>query len=65
MQIENSTTINGRVVHKVESNKGVVVYQDDSDVMYVCHNGAVVYTLEVDPHFGEGGGGSIAIKKHK
>jgi len=65
MKIENSTVINNQVVHKIESHKGIVIYQDDNDVMYVCKDGAVVYTLDVDPCSGEGGGGSIDIVKIK
>ena len=63
MEIKNSTVINNQVVYKKESHKGVVIYQDDNDVMYVCKDGAVVYTLDVDPFSGEGGGGSISIIK--
>ena len=63
MEIKNSTVINNQVVHEIESHKDIVIYQDKNDVMYVCKDGAVVYTLDVNPFCGEGGGGSIDITK--
>ena len=63
MQVTNSTVINGQVVGKLESHKGVVIYQDENDVMYICKDGVVIYTLEVDAYSGEGGGGSIGVTK--
>ena len=63
MKIQNTTVINNIVVHKIESHRGILIYQDDDDIMYVCKGGDVVYTLDVDPFSGEGGGGSISIVK--
>lgn len=63
MEIKNSITINNQVVHEIESHKGIVIYQDDEDIIYICTNGAVIYTMDVDAYSGEGGGCSINITK--
>ena len=63
MKVEKTTVIGNKIVNTIESHKGINIYEDDADVMYVCKDGIVIYTLSVDPFCGEGGGGSIDVTK--